>query len=96
MINSTFVNTTESLKYCFFYDLLKQAHLVRQNILFIYFMYLYLLHFIFLFLGSHLWHMEIPGLGVKLELQLPTYATATAIEDPSCVCDLQLTAPPDP
>ena len=36
--------------------------------------------------------MEIPRLGVKLELQLPAYTTATAIVtatlDLSCICDL--------
>ena len=43
---------------------------------------------IFFFKGPHLQHMEFPGQGVKLELQLPAYATATAIPDPSCICDL--------
>ena len=32
--------------------------------------------------------MEVPRLGVKSELQLPAYARATAMPDPSCVCDL--------
>ena len=32
--------------------------------------------------------MEISGLGAKLELQLPAYTTATAMQDPSRVCDL--------
>ena len=32
--------------------------------------------------------MEIPGLGVKSELQLPAYTTATATQDPSCICHL--------
>ena len=27
------------------------------------------------FLGPHLWHMEVPGLGVKSELQQPAYST---------------------
>ena len=40
------------------------------------------------FLGLHPWHMEIPRLGVQLELQLPAYTTATATQDPSRVCDL--------
>ena len=40
------------------------------------------------FLGLHLQHMEIPRLGVKLELQLLAYAIVTATPDPSCVCDL--------
>ena len=32
--------------------------------------------------------MEVPRRGVKSELQLPPYATATAMPDPSHVCDL--------
>ena len=41
----------------------------------------------FVFLGPHLWHMEVPRLGVQSELQLPAYTTATAIRDLSHVCD---------
>ena len=33
--------------------------------------------------------MEVPRLGVQLELQLPAYTTATAMPDPSLVCDLR-------
>ena len=44
--------------------------------------------FFFVFLGPHLQHMEVPRLGVKLELQLLAYATATAMPDPSCICGL--------
>ena len=44
--------------------------------------------FFFGFLGSHPWHMVIPRLGVKLDLQLPAYATATATPDSSHVCNL--------
>ena len=32
--------------------------------------------------------MEIPGLKVESELQLPACATVTATQDLSCVCDL--------
>ena len=32
--------------------------------------------------------MEVPRLGVELELQLPAYATATAMPNPSQVSDL--------
>ena len=32
--------------------------------------------------------MEVPRLGVQLELKLPAYATATARRDPSHICDL--------
>ena len=48
---------------------------------------LFFLSFVF-FLGPHLWHMEVPRLGVSLELQLPVYTRATAPRDPSCVCNL--------
>ena len=44
--------------------------------------------FVFAFLGPHLWHMEVSRLGVESELQLWAYATATATQDLSCVCDL--------
>ena len=40
------------------------------------------------FLGLHMRHTEVPRLGVKLELQLLAYTTATATQDPSCFCDL--------
>ena len=35
-----------------------------------------------------MWHMEVPRLGVKSELQLLAYASATATRDLSHVCDL--------
>ena len=44
--------------------------------------------FFFSFFWPHLWHMEIPRLEIKSELQLPTYATATATGDLRCICDL--------
>ena len=40
------------------------------------------------FLGPHPQHMEIPRLGVELELQLPAYITATATRDLSLIWDL--------
>ena len=35
-------------------------------------------------------HMEVPGLGVESELQLPAYTTVTATttQDPSLICNL--------
>ena len=33
--------------------------------------------FVFVFLGLHPQHMDVPRLGVKSELQLPAYTTAT-------------------
>ena len=40
------------------------------------------------FLGPRLWHTDVPRPGVRSELQLPVYTTATAIRDLSCLCDL--------
>ena len=44
--------------------------------------------FFFVFLGPYLYHVEVPRVGVKLELQLPAYTTATATWDPSHICNL--------
>ena len=44
--------------------------------------------FFFFFMGPPLQPMEVPRPGVKLELQLPAYTTATAMPDTSHVCDL--------
>ena len=43
--------------------------------------YTYLLSYSFL--GQHVWYMEVPRLGVKLELQLQAYTSATAMLDPA-------------
>ena len=43
----------------------------------------------FHFLRPHLLHMEVSGLGVESELQLPAYTTAAAMQDPNCIFDLQ-------
>ena len=52
--------------------------------------------FSFVFLGPHPLHMEVPRLGLKLELQLPVYARAAATWDPSLVGDQpELTATPE-
>ena len=48
----------------------------------------YQFFFLFVFLGPHLRHRDVPRLGVESELQLPTCTTATAVQDLSCVCDL--------
>ena len=49
---------------------------------------LFLSFFLFFFKGLHLQDMEVPRLGVKWELQLLAYTTATETWDPSHVCDL--------
>ena len=43
------------------------------------------LTFFLCFLGLHLWHREVPSVGVESELQLPVYATATSMPDSSQV-----------
>ena len=46
------------------------------------------LFFFLLLLLLYLWHMEVHRLEVKSELQLPGYATATAMRDLSLIHDL--------
>ena len=49
--------------------------------------YIYTIN-ILVFLGLNPCHMQVPRLGVKSELQLPVYNTATTTWDPICVCNL--------
>ena len=44
--------------------------------------------FLCVFLGPRLQHMGVPRLGVKSDLQLLAYSTATETRDPNYVCDL--------
>ena len=37
--------------------------------------------------------MEVPRLAVALELQLPVYPTATAMQDLNCICHLHHSSP---
>ena len=58
---------------------------------FLFFNLFYLKFYLFIcfcFLGPQLQHMEVSRLGVQLKRQLPAYAIATAILDPSHVFDL--------
>ena len=48
----------------------------------------YIAFFFFFILGLYPEHMEVSRPGVELELQLPTYTTATTTPDPSRVCNL--------
>ena len=43
---------------------------------------------VYFFLELQVWHMEVPRLGVELELQLLAYSTAIATWDPSLVCTI--------
>ena len=44
--------------------------------------------YLFIFLGPHSWHMEVPRLRVESELQLPVFTIAKTTWDPSRVCSL--------
>ena len=54
---------------------------------FVCFCFLFLFCFVFCFLGPYLRHMEVPKLGVKLELYTTAYTTATAMRDWSHICN---------
>ena len=43
--------------------------------------------FFSVFLGPHLGHMEVPKLGIELELQLQAFAATTEMQDRSRVGD---------
>ena len=56
--------------------------------------FFFFLFFFFIFLGPHLWHMEVPSQRSNQSCHcqptpLPAYTTATAMQDPSHVYDLQ-------
>ena len=46
------------------------------------FHFCFFLFFFSFFFWPHQWHMEVPRLGVKSELQLPAYTTVTATQEP--------------
>ena len=60
--------------------------LFLSNVFFVVFCFCFF--FFFCFLGQHLRHMEVPGLGVESDLELLASATATAKPDLNCVCSL--------
>ena len=68
--------------------MLKGSSISLVSVRFYLFLLIYLFIFVFLpFLEPLLQHMEVPRLGVESELQPPAYARATAMRDPSHVCD---------
>ena len=61
---------------------LTQIPLHRKGITLIFYLFIYFAaSFFFSFWGCTPRHMEVPRLGVKLELWLPAYTTATATSD---------------
>ena len=85
----SFINVLQFSKYKFFsswLDLFLGTLFFWMQLWIIFF---FLFSFSFsLFLGPHPQHMEVPRLGVELELQLSAYTIATAMWDPSHVFDL--------
>ena len=63
-------------------------HLFMSDISIFIFIYLFIYFLSFVFLGPHMWCMEVPRLGVESKHQLLAYTTATATWDLSQVCDL--------
>ena len=51
------------------------------------FLFIYLFILSFVYLGLHPQHMEVPRLGIQSELLLLAYSRATAIPDPSHICN---------
>ena len=95
------LTSLEHLRQCDFKAFWNYPCLGRSEIVFFSF-FLFLSHFLSLSLsfslslslsGPHPWHMEIPRLGAESELQLLTYTTATAMWDPSHICDLYQSSP---
>ena len=55
---------------------------------FFFFFFVILAIFVIFLSSNFLQYMEVPRLGVKLELEPPVYTIATAVRDPSRICDL--------
>ena len=55
----------------------------QENVYIMLFIKFIFIFIVFVFLGPHPSHMEIPRLGVELELWPLAYTTATAVRDPS-------------
>ena len=56
-------------------------------------LFIFILFVYFYFWGPKSGHMELPRLGLESKPQLPAYATATATQDLSHVCDLYHRSP---
>ena len=66
--------------------LFRDFHMLELNIK--NFSGLFVCFFLFFFLGLHPQHKEVARLEVESELHLLAFATATAAQDPSCMCSL--------
>ena len=77
--------TLKCVLYCLIFYLLCTRSVYPTPFIIFFFFFFAFLNF---FLGPHLQHMEVPRLGVKSDLLPSVHATATAMRDPSHICDL--------
>ena len=68
---------------CIYIYIQRTIFCIQYNSIFLFLFIIY-----FLFLLPYLWHIEVSQLGVKSEIQMQAYATATVTLDPSHICDL--------
>ena len=61
---------------------------ITLSFFFYFYFYFFILFYFIAFLGPHLRRMEVPRVGIESEVQLLAYTTASAMQDPSCICDL--------
>ena len=76
------------IRLCYSSPLTGRAERLAARVLFV-----CLFYWFFCLLGLHPWHMEVPRLGVKLELRCQPYVTGTAMQDPSYICNLHHSSP---
>ena len=69
----------------YIFNIIIDCNIVLYNVLFEFLIYYTFSFFLF---RAHLQHMKVPRLGGELELQLMAFATVTATQDPSHICDL--------
>jgi len=75
-------------------DVSENTHFLALKLFGIFYLFIAL---IFVFLGLHMRHMEVPRLGVELKLQLQAYTSHTnSGSEPHLRPTPQLTAMPDP
>ena len=78
-------------KYVFFISiqkLMRSDHTLGHKDCITYSTFFLFIYLFLWFLGPYPWHMEVPRLGIELELQLLAYTTAAAMPDLSQVCNL--------
>ena len=81
-----------SVQGSFFEFLFSPSYCSTNSLSFVGWFFNVLMQIFFFLSGLCLWHMKVPGLGVKRELQLPGYTIAIAAQDPCHICNLHHSA----